>query len=216
MANTAKRFEEGLVRGFLHEPDSEAWSTLILTHGAGSDCNAPLLMVVAMSFSVAGVRVLRCDLPFRQQRPKGPPFPGGAHHDREGLRDAVKTVYERWSGKIFLGGHSYGGRQATILASEDVGPVTSLLLFSYPLHPPAKPEQLRTAHFPGIKKPAFFVHGSKDEFGTIEEMRQALELMPEKKKLREIEGAGHDLKRGRFDMAGIVKEFCEWGANEHE
>ena len=91
-------------------------------------------------------------------------------------------------GRVFLGGHSYGGRQSTMLAAEEPGLVDGLLLLSYPLHPPGKPAQLRTAHFPALRTPAVFIHGTKDEFGSIEEMRAALELIPAHVELVPVEG----------------------------
>jgi uncharacterized protein len=91
-----------------------------------------------------------------------------------------------------------------MLAAEEPGLVDGLLLLSYPLHPPNKPEQLRTGHFPSVQTPAVFVHGTKDPFGTIAEMRSALGLIPAKTDLVVIEGAGHDLARGRFDLAQVV------------
>jgi hypothetical protein len=105
---------------------------------------------------------------------------------------------------VLLGGHSYGGRQASILAAEEPELVDALLLFSYPLHPPGKPNQLRTDHFPKLTVPATFVHGTEDPFGSIEEMRSALHLIPAKTELVVIEGASHDLKRGKFDIDQLV------------
>src|SRR5437763_16155829 len=99
------------VRGFLHSPANSNGEALILTHGAGSNCNAPLLIALADAFAAQGFAVLRCDLPFRQERGTGPPFPGNAERDRDGLRNAVAEVQKFVSGRIFLGGHSYGGRQ---------------------------------------------------------------------------------------------------------
>ena len=80
-----------------------------------------------------------------------------------------------------------------MLAAENSNLVDGLLLFSYPLHPPRKPEQLRTAHFPSLHTPSLFVHGSRDPFGLLEEMRPALELIPARHELLAIEGGGHDL-----------------------
>lgn len=71
--------------------------------------------------------------------------------------------------------------------------VTGLLLLSYPLHPPRKPEQLRTQHLPDLRIPSFFVHGTRDPFGSIEEMERALQLIPARHELLAVEGAGHDL-----------------------
>jgi predicted alpha/beta-hydrolase family hydrolase len=186
------------VRGFLHRPETDARSALVLTHGAGSNCRAPLLVAVAEAFSAAGVAVLRCDLPFRQARPHGPPAGNGAA-DRAGLRRAVEVLREIAPGRVFLGGHSYGGRQGSMLAAEDPAVADGLLLLSYPLHPPAKPEQCRTAHFPALRAPALFVHGSRDPFGSQDEMRTALSLIPAATELLTIEGAGHDLGRAGHD-----------------
>ena len=136
---------------------------------------------------------MRCDLPFRQERRPGPPFPGNAERDRAGLRNAVAVMRQRVSGKIFLGGHSYGGRQSTILCAAEPDLVAGLPLLSYPLHPPRKPEQLRTQHLPNLRTPSLFVHGTRDPFGSIEEMKKALSLIPAKAEFVEIEGAGHDL-----------------------
>jgi predicted alpha/beta-hydrolase family hydrolase len=97
------------------------------------------------------------------------------------------------SGRIFLGGHSYGGRQSTMLCAAEPDLVTGLLLLSYPLHPPRKPEQLRTQHLPNLGTPSLFVHGTRDLFGSVGEMESALGLIPARKDLLKVEGAGHDL-----------------------
>jgi uncharacterized protein len=188
------------VRGLLHRPDSPTGNGLVLTHGAGSNCNAPLLVALAETFSGAGFTVLRCDLPYRQDRPYGPPSPYDAKRDRAGLKNALAAVRNQVSGKLFLGGHSYGGRQASMLCAEleDNGKISAeavagLLLLSYPLHPPRKPEQPRTQHFFHLQTPALFVQGTRDPFGTIAELEQALKLIPAKTKLLTVEEAGHDL-----------------------
>jgi uncharacterized protein len=181
------------IRGFLHAPSAPSGNAIVLTHGAGANCQSKLLIEMSNTLAAAGFTVLRFDLPFRSDRPLGPPSPGGAARDRDGLRRAVALMKEREHGPIFLGGHSYGGRQATILISEDCQLVDGLLLLSYPLHPPRKPAQLRTSHFPKLNKPAFFVHGTRDPFGTIPEMKSALEMIPAAHILFEVDGAGHDL-----------------------
>jgi hypothetical protein len=186
-------FERELVRGFLHEPEHPNGKGLVITHGASANCETPLLKAVADAFAQSGVTTLRCDLPFRQQRPKGPPFPARAERDREGLRRAVEALREIAGDRIFLGGHSYGGRQATMLAAEEPGVADALLLLSYPLHPPGKPQAPRTGHLGSIQIPALFVHGTRDPFGTIDEMRAALTLNPARTDLAIAEGAGHSL-----------------------
>src|SRR6267142_3809227 len=181
------------VRGFLHSPENPNGDALILTHGAGSNCNAPLLVAISETFAGHGYVVLRCDLPFRQERRTGPPFPGNAERDRAGLRNAVAVLRKNVAGRIFLGGHSYGGRQATMLCAAEPDLVSGLLLLSYPLHPPRKPEQLRIQHLPNLRTPSLFVHGSRDPFGSLEEMANALQLISAKTELMKVEGAGHDL-----------------------
>jgi hypothetical protein len=145
------------------------------------------------ALAASGFTVLRFDLPFRLARPHGPPSPGSASRDRDGLRQAVAVMKEKTKGRMFMGGHSYGGRQASMLASEEPRLVDSLLLVSYPLHPPKKPDQVRTGHFPKLGTPAFFVHGTRDPFGTIGEMKSALELIPASHALFEVPGAGHEI-----------------------
>jgi predicted alpha/beta-hydrolase family hydrolase len=108
---------DNLVRGFLHEPENGSGDGLVLTHGAGANCHAPLLIAVANAFSQSGIAVLRCDLPFRQKRPQGPPPRGSAEMDQQGLREAVHYLRRAITGRVFLGGHSYGGRQASMLAA---------------------------------------------------------------------------------------------------
>src|ERR1051326_3218838 len=201
---------EPAVRGFLHEPALSNGDALVLTHGAGANCQSKLLIALANAFSNAGYLVLRCDLPFRQSRPYGPPFPPLAARDREGLRRAVDVLRSHTPGRIFLGGHSYGGRQGSMLAAEQPQIVNGLLLLSYPLHPPRKPDQLRTAHFPQLKTPALFVHGGRDPFGSHDEMKTALQLIPAQTMLMEVEGAGHELlgKKAQEDLPErIVQAF---------
>lgn len=181
------------VRGHLHRPEDSNNDGIILTHGAGSNSNSSLLVALADAFADAGFTVLRCDLPFRQNRASGPPRPGDAARDREGLKRAIEVLRCRTTGRIFLGGHSYGGRQATMLCASEPGLVDGLLLFSYPLHPPRKPDQLRTPHFPKLQTTSLFVHGTRDPFGSIEELQSAVKLIPGRTLLLEIEEAGHDL-----------------------
>ena len=206
-------FRQAGVSGFLHPPRGAGDQGLVLTHGAGGNCRAPLLLAAAEAFSAAGLAVLRCDLPFRQRRPSGPPSPAGAAADRAGLREAVTALRDVAPGRIVLGGQSYGGRQATLLAADEPDLVSALLLFSYPLHPPGKPDHLRTEHFPRLRVPALFVQGTADPFGSIAELRAAITLIPAATHLLAIEGAGHDLRRGRFDLATVVATFFDIAAS---
>jgi len=182
------------VRGFLHRPEAPNGNAIVLTHGAGSNANAPLLVALAGTFAAAGFLVLRYDLPFRVSGRKTPPPPAAQASDREGVLRAIDALRSMAKGRIIAGGHSYGGRQTAMAAAENPRMADGLLLLSYPLHPPDKPQQLRTAFFPQLQTPALFVHGARDPFGTLEELREALRLIPAKTDLLAVQGAGHDLK----------------------
>jgi uncharacterized protein len=181
------------VRGVLHTPEHATGDALALTHGAGSNANAPLLVSLSRAFCEAGLVVLRYDLPFRVAG-VGPTSPAVQARDREGVVRAVQALRQLVKGRVFAGGHSYGGRQTAMIAAERPGLADGLLLLSYPLHPPKKPEQPRTGFFPEWHTPALFVHGTRDPFGTIEELRGAMERIPARVELLTVEGAGHDLK----------------------
>jgi len=194
------------VQGYLHHPSGQPSGALVLAHGAGSHCRAPLLVAVAGEMSRLGWWVLRCDLAFRRQRRSGPPRPSDGAADREGLRLAADFLRSQWQGPVCLGGHSYGGRQASMLAAENPAVARALLLLSYPLHPPNKPGQLRTAHWPQLRTPVCFVHGTRDPFGSVEELQEWTQQIPAPSKLLTIQGAGHDLKAGR--EVGFCGQFA--------
>lgn len=196
------------VRGRLHLPETPLLG-LVLTHGAGSNSEAPLLLALSRELERLGVAVLRCDLPYRQERPHGPPWPASAGRDRAGIRRAAEALRERVQAEVWIGGHSYGGRQASMLAAEDPAAAAGLLLLSYPLHPPGKPEQPRTAHLPQLAVPALFVHGEADPFASPAELAAARELIPARTGLLSLPGAGHDLTprgRKRGDVAAQIAD----------
>jgi uncharacterized protein len=204
---------EAPVRGFLHLSDAPSKGFLVLTHGAGGNAKAPLIVALSERLASAGVTTLRCDLPYRQRRPTGPPSPSDAKHDQAGLRRAVTLMRERFGGRAFLGGVSYGGRQASMLIASEPSLVDGLLLLSYPLHPPGRHEQLRTAHLPELRTPTLFVSGTRDAFGSIAELEGAIKLIPAPTKLIPIEGAGHGLlqKSNRDELpARLAQEILSF------
>jgi predicted alpha/beta-hydrolase family hydrolase len=203
-------FEQSGIRGVLHRPAKPSGDGLVLTHGAGSDHRAPLLSAVGQAFADAGFLVLRFDLPFRRERPKGPPHPAVAVRDRAGVAEASSLMKQLGCERVFAGGHSYGGRQTAMAAAESPDLAESLLLLSYPLHPPGKPQQLRTAFFPQLLTPALFVHGATDPFATAEELRAALSLIPARTELLTIPSAGHDLKAIVRQPANVSQAFLRF------
>lgn len=197
---------EAPVRGTLHRADDGPGDFLVLTHGAGGNSNTALLLALANAFAEGGMSVLRCDLPYRQRKPSGPPSPADAKRDQQGLKRAVSLMKQQFPGRAFLGGSSYGGRQASLLAASEPDLVEGLLLLSYPLHPPGKPTSLRTQHLPELHTPALFVSGTRDAFGSIDELQAAIKLIPARTKLVVVEGAAHGLsdKKRQAEVVGLV------------
>jgi hypothetical protein len=129
------------------------------------------------------------------------------------VRQAVRALRQVAPRRAFAGGHSYGGRQASIALAEDPSIAGALLLLSYPLHPPGKPDRVRSAHLPDLRVPTLFVHGTRDPFGTVAEVERARALVPARTALLAIE-SGHDLGQtrgsGPLPLAGrIVETFLD-------
>jgi uncharacterized protein len=185
-----ERLEKPGIRGWLHQPE-KIKAAMLLSHGAGGDSKAPLMLAVAMAFCEAGYCVLRWDLPFRQGGPRSSPG-GSGSRDREGILKAAQELRQIAKGvPLYLAGQSYGGRQSSMVAAEDPSAADGLLLLSYPLHPPGKSAQLRTEHFGLLRTPALFVHGTRDPFGSVDELKEAIKLIPAAARLQVVEGAGH-------------------------
>src|SRR5258708_38030151 len=121
------------VRGFLHSPANANGDALILTHGAGSNCTAPLLVALSETFAAHGYVVLRCDLPFRQERRTGPPFPGKAERDRAGLRNAGEVLRKIVAGRVILRGPPFGGSTAQKISAAEREVVSAHRLFLLPM-----------------------------------------------------------------------------------
>jgi len=190
-----ERLEKPGILGWLHRP-AKVKAAMLLSHGAGGNCQNPLMVSVATAFAAAGYCVLRWDLPFRQARPRGAPG-GSGERDREGIRQAAQELHRLASGvPVYLAGQSYGGRQSSMAAAEDSGLSDGLLLLSYPLHPPGKPAQLRVDHFGLLRTPVLFIHGTRDPFGSVDELREAIRLIPAAARLEIVEGAGHGVPPG--------------------
>lgn len=188
----------GPIAGVAHQPDGEPRGVVVLTHGAGGSRDSPPLIAICEEWAARDWVAIRYNLPFRRRRPKGPPS-GSPTTDQAGIVEAVSLARTVVDGPLIAGGHSYGGR-LTSMAVADGMAVDALTLFSYPLHPPGKPERLRTEHFGAITVPTVFTHGSSDPFGGIGELEQAAALINGPVEIVEVTGARHDLGSKVLDV----------------
>jgi predicted alpha/beta-hydrolase family hydrolase len=181
--------------------------TVLLYPGAGSDSNNPSLR--AIEAAVAPHRCVRADFPYRLQGRKAP--------DRAPvLLAAVREQIAALPGDepLVIGGRSMGGRMCSMIAAGADGapPPThlrGLVLICYPLHPPGKPDALRVEHLPAIKVPTLLISGTRDPFGTPDELTRWTATMSPEAKVAHVwlEGKGHDLKRCDERIADEVNEF---------
>lgn len=190
------------IAGVAHEPAGPPAGTVVLTHGAGGSRESPMLIRICDEWARRGWLAVRYDLPYRRRRPKGPPS-GSSTADLAGIAEAVEWAHASGRGPVVAGGHSYGGR-LTSMAVASGTPVGALTLFSYPLHPPGKPERARTEHLPDITAPTVFTQGSADPFGTIAEIRAAADLLAGPVEIVEITGARHDLGSKTLDVPALA------------
>ncbi|MGO8771240.1 MAG: alpha/beta family hydrolase [Mycobacterium sp.] len=194
------------IAGVAHEPPGPPEGVVVLTHGAGGSRESELLQQICDEWARHGWLAVRYNLPYRRRRPTGPPS-GSATADRSGIAEAIRLCRNLAEGPLIAGGHSYGGRQTSmVVAANDAVPnqVDLLTLFSYPVHPPGKPERARTEHLPDIIVPTVFTHGTSDPFGTPAEVRDAAALIAAPTEVVEIAGARHDLGSKTLDVPALA------------
>lgn len=191
-------------------------ATFILAHGAGAPQSSPWIVQAARGLAQRGVDVITFNFLYMEQRKKAP----DKAELLEGTYTAVvKAVRERpafGSNRLFIGGKSMGGRIASHVASQGCPDLAGLVFLGYPLHPPGKPEQRRDAHLPAIAEPMLFVQGSRDAFGTSEEIRALLPRL-QHATLHELSGGDHSFKvsgRGApkpdVVLGGILDTVRDW------
>lgn len=191
------------IAGIAHEPAGTPKGTVVLTHGAGGSRESPLLKKICDEWANRGWLAVRYNLPYRRRRPKGPPS-GSAKADQASIVEAIELAHTLAEGPVVAGGHSYGGRMTSMVVANHAAEVDVLTLFSYPLHPPGKPERARTEHLPLISVPTVFTHGTSDPFGTIDELRPAAALIAAPTDIVEITGARHDLGSKALDVPALA------------
>lgn len=180
---------------------------VVLFPGSGSSADHPSLRTIESH--LAPLPTFRCDFDYRTA---GKSFPDRTPILLAAVRREVRAVASALgcsTSEIVIGGRSMGGRMCSMVASDRHDPlaVAGVVCISYPLHPPKKPEALRTAHFPDLSTPALFISGTRDEFGSPSELESAFTLLPTSPTVVWMDGARHDLK-GR-DVA-VATAISEW------
>ena len=191
------------IGGVAHPPGGPPAGVVVLAHGAGGDRDSVLLRNLYDEWARRGWLAVRYNLPYRRRRPTGPPS-GAAATDRAGIVEAIGVCRGLCGGPLIAGGHSYGGRQTSMVVASGDATADLLTLFSYPVHPPGKPERARTEHLPGITVPTVFTHGTSDPFGTPDELRAAAALVTGPTAVVEIAGARHDLRSKTLNVAALA------------
>ncbi len=179
---------------FLFDGPDDAAVTILLAHGAGAPMDSASMTATAKALAAAGFRVARFEFGYMAARRtsdgrKPPPRAETLNPEYVAAIEALDA-----KGPLIIGGKSMGGRVASMVADQlhATGKITGLLCLGYPFHPPAKPEQLRTKHLAGLKTPTLICQGTRDEFGTREEvpgykLSDAIEVLW-------LEDGDHDLK----------------------
>ncbi len=167
-------------------------AALVLAHGAGAGQASGFMVQVASGLAARGLSVATFDFPYMAA---GRKVPDRAPVLEAAWRDAISQARDAFVGlPVYIGGKSMGGRIASHVASQGgVGALAGLVFLGYPLHPPGRPDQRRDAHLPAIAEAMLFVQGSRDAFGTGQEIRELLASL-QRARLEEIVGGDHSFK----------------------
>jgi predicted alpha/beta-hydrolase family hydrolase len=183
---------QGSVTALHYEPKAPSGTMIVLAHGAGAGQEHPWMVGMATGLAERGLRVLTFNFPYIESGRRTP--------DRTELligcfRAAVAHARQELAGRgaLFIGGKSLGGRMASHLAAEGEAGIAGLVCLGYPLHPPGRPDQLRISHLPQIKIPVLIVQGSRDAFGTPDEIRKHVTGI--RLELEVVEGGDHSFKQ---------------------
>lgn len=203
-----------MTTNFIFDGPEDARFTLLLAHGAGAPMDSASMTAAAKALADQGIRVARFEFGYMAARRTGDGRkpPPKAEKVMPEYVDAVDDLGPT-NGSLFIGGKSMGGRVASMVADSlfEAGRIAGLVCLGYPFHPPAKPEQLRTAHLEGLKAPALICQGTRDEFGTREDV-SGYALSP-KIELLWLQDGDHDLKPRKsvsgFSTADHLRTLAE-------
>lgn len=184
-------------------------STVLLYPGAGSDRDHPGLVAIERRLG-RSTSTERRDFPYRKE---GRRAPDRAPKLMASIRDDLADLSRR-RGPLIMGGRSMGGRMASMIAADAdaggaVARLAGLVLVCYPLHPPSKPDKLRVEHLPDIEVPCLFISGTRDPFGSPDQLAQWTSTIQAPVEHVWVEGARHDLKGADDAIADAIADFAE-------
>lgn len=184
------------VTAVAHLPEAAALPPVLLLPGAGGDLHGDGLVALAEVLSAGGAPVVRANLPYREAG-RRPPRADRSVRGLVQVASAARDLLAQHgvTGPLVLGGKSYGGRVASMaVAADAVDEVLALLFYGYPLHPPGRADQLRVDHWPDVGVPCCFVQGSRDPFGTPDELTPHLRRLPRRATVVAVDGGDHSLR----------------------
>jgi len=193
-------------------------AAFVLAHGAGAGQQSPFMVSFAEALSGLGLDVVTFNFLYIEEKRRLPDRGPVLEETYRAVIEHVRAQLESARRALFIGGKSMGGRIATQVAAADAElPIAGLVLLGYPLHPPGQPQKLRDAHLPLVRRPMLFVQGSRDTFGTPDELAPVLSRVTPRPSLHVIEGGDHSFKLSRKDpvrqqeiYAGIQQTIMRW------
>jgi len=197
---------------------SRGRAALVLAHGAGAGQRSTFMVDFAAALSDLGLDVVTFNFPYTEQRRKIPDRAPVLEACYRAVISGVRDQLESAQRALFVGGKSMGGRIGTQVAAADAAlPIAGLVLLGYPLHPPGKPTERRDKHLPSVSRPMLFVQGTRDAFGTPDELTPLLQTLNPPPTLYPVPQGDHSFKLSRKDPAaqaaiygGIQRTIVDW------
>jgi uncharacterized protein len=182
-------------------PSDRAAAGLVLAHGAGAGQSSHFMVLAARQMAARGVTTATFDFPYVVERRKVPDKALVLEESWRGALAAARAHAAFQGLPLFIGGKSMGGRMASHIAAQHVDGIRGLVFFGYPLHPPGRPDQLRDAHLPEVREPMLFIQGTRDPFGSADDIRALLPRLTAKAEVHDVTDGDHSFKV-RISVAG--------------
>jgi len=182
--------------------------TLILGHGSGAGQTSDFIVRFAHGLAARGIDVITFNFLYREQGRRIPDPNDRLEACWRAVIDAVRERMKSGAHELAIGGKSMGGRIASQVAASGVGDLAGLVFLGYPLHPPGRPDRLRAKHLPDIKAPMLFVQGSRDTFGTPDELRPIIAPLEPPADLYVVEDSDHSFKVRKRAGVGQQEIYC--------